>query len=459
MGGAADAPRGAWKDDLGVASALTDAVVVLGIEGQIVWCNDAFCTLLGEPREALIGVDGLARVHPDELDRAIDGIDYAARFPGRTSVSPYRILHGDGHWLDVELKSGIAPRPEGDHLVLVLRDGGARNDISRALQSVAGGEPLPDTVRLVAAAIVGRWLHAAAAVSIGVRGGGREVLGHPLPPLLVEHAAGRLDHLGVPPPWVLARADGVAAVVDRTELPDALRLAAEEAGYEGFAVAPLNDPSGQPGCLIVWFDHTLIGRLEFRHEAAEFTELLGLALERRNHHWQLWHVASHDPLTGLLNRAGFFERFTSVVDRTRNGDGCDAVGVLFIDLDGLKAVNDRGGHAAGDRLLVDVAERLRTVVGRRAEVARLGGDEFVVFGAYPELDAGHRAEALAQEIVADLARPATDPRVAADSADVPVAASIGIAIDDGQIAPVRIVEQADLAMYRAKSAGRSRWSW
>ncbi|MCU1496419.1 MAG: hypothetical protein JWM47_372 [Acidimicrobiales bacterium] len=436
---------------------MADAVVVLGSDGLIVWLNDAFAELMGRDRADLLGTDALSYLHPDELVRAMDGIDYAARFPGRTAVAPYRLLGGDGRWIDIELKSGIMRGPDGDHLVLVVRNGRPRRDINRALQSVAGGAPLDVTVGIVAEAIRNRWPNTAVAISIGVRGGGREVLGGPLPGLLADHAAGRLDHLGVPPVWVLA--EGGVAVVDRTELPAELRAAAEDAGYEGFAVAGLRDPIGQLGCLIVWFDHTIVGRLEFRHAAAELTELLVLALDRRHQLWQLWHVANHDPLTGLLNRAGFFERLDQVVEQNQAADGTAAEWLLFIDLDGLKAVNDRGGHVAGDRLLTETAGRLRRVAGPSAEVARLGGDEFVVFGVHPRSEARQRVEALAQALVDELCRPASDPRGAASRADILVGASVGLAVGEGETPALRIVEHADAAMYRAKAAGGSCWSW
>ncbi|QXC60916.1 PAS domain-containing protein [Aquihabitans sp. G128] len=161
-----------WDDDLGLAAALSDGVVVLGPGGPIVWANQAFCDLMGRTRAELLGSDGLGYLHPDELARAIDGIDYANRFPGRTSVAPYRVLRGDGTWAHIELKSAIVARADGDHLVLVVRDGRPRSDVNRALQSVAGGEPLAVTVRLVAEAIRNRWPGTAAAISIGVRGGG-----------------------------------------------------------------------------------------------------------------------------------------------------------------------------------------------------------------------------------------------------------------------------------------------
>ncbi len=451
-------PNDHWPNDHGLAAALADAVVVLAPGGGIAWVNDAFCRLMGQERSALLGNNGLDLVHPDELDRAIDAMDYTARFPGRTSVAPYRIRRGDGAWLDVELKSGILEHPAGDHVTLVVRDGSSRQHLNQAWRSVATGDSPAATAAIVHQAIRLRWPDTVAAVSVGERDGGREVLGGELPEVLADHAAGRLVHLGVPAPWELVDGTDDVAVVDRTELAPVLRDAAEAAGFQGFGVASLPDPSGRPACLIVWFDHTIIARLEFRHAAAELTDLLGLALDRRHHLFQLWHVASHDSLTGLLNRGGFFERLGTEVDAARAA-GDRTMALLFVDLDGLKGINDQGGHAAGDRLLVDVADRLRAVVGRGALVARLGGDEFVIAIPVPADDACRAAEDLAQCVVDRLAEPATTTRSQADRGDVLVAASVGIAVDDGEVAPVRILEAADAAMYRAKSAGRSRWAW
>lgn len=446
---------GPWVDDVGLAAALSDAVAVLDPAGTIAWVNDAFCRLVGQDRSELLGVPGLDRVHPDELERAIDGIDYASRFPGQTAVAPYRIRAGDGSWIPVELKSGTVTRPDGEHLVLVVRDGTPRLDVYRALHSVANGEPLAVTAVIIAEAIGNRWPGSGVTISVGLGNGEREELGPPLPGLLADHAAGRLGHLGLVAPWDLV-APGDVVVTDGADLPEPLRAAARAAGFEGVGVAAVPDPAGPPACLVAWFAHTVIGRLEYRHAAAELTELLGLALERRHHHVQLWHVASHDPLTGLLNRTGFFDRFAPGVAADRTAGLVTAL--LFVDLDGLKAVNDRGGHAAGDRLLVDVAARLRTAVGSSAHLARLGGDEFVVTTALAREGAPVAAETLAQAVVDALAAPGHDARWSADGRSA-MAASVGIALDDGTEAPVRILERADAAMYRAKDGGRSRWAW
>ncbi|MBU2669368.1 EAL domain-containing protein [Actinoplanes bogorensis] len=154
---------------------------------------------------------------------------------------------------------------------------------------------------------------------------------------------------------------------------------------------------------------------------------------------QLRHDAYHDGLTGLVNRALFREQLAAAA--TRN-----PVAVLFLDLDGFKEVNDSLGHAAGDQLLVRVAERLLQAVPAPHVVARLGGDEFAVMVESP--DAHADAEALAARILGRLDEP-----IELDGRELHVGAGIGIAAApaDGDIEQLQ--RNADLAMYKAKEAG------
>ncbi|WP_404816753.1 putative bifunctional diguanylate cyclase/phosphodiesterase [Streptomyces thermolineatus] len=167
---------------------------------------------------------------------------------------------------------------------------------------------------------------------------------------------------------------------------------------------------------------------------------------------QLQHNASHDPLTDLPNRSLFTERVGRALDGRRGGDGC--VAVLFIDLDGFKAVNDTVGHQAGDELLVHAARRLTESVRAEDTVARLGGDEFA---ALVRGVAGDRATRERQvREVADRLRTALSRPYRVFGTEVRVAASIGIAFAEPGLAPGDLMRNADLAMYRAKSAGKGR---
>ena len=167
--------------------------------------------------------------------------------------------------------------------------------------------------------------------------------------------------------------------------------------------------------------------------------------ERRGLERELAHQAFHDALTGLANRALFADRVgRALARRSRSGRG---VAVLFLDLDGFKAVNDTLGHAAGDRLLQEVAQRLRDCVRPADTVARLGGDEFAVL--LEDLPAADDGSDVAVRIADALQVP-----VDLGGREVQVGSSCGIAVHAGAESAEELLRNADLAMYRAK-AGRT----
>ncbi len=169
--------------------------------------------------------------------------------------------------------------------------------------------------------------------------------------------------------------------------------------------------------------------------------------ERKTLEEQLRHQAFHDVLTGLENRFLFLDRLGHALARA--GRGGRPTAVLFLDLDDFKSVNDRLGHAEGDKLLVDVAQRLKVVTRAGDTVARLGGDEFAII--VEETDRAE-AEQAAARILATL----TPPFELGDRPIV-VRVSIGIAVQsiDGADAD-ELLRRADIAMYAAKAAGGHR---
>jgi diguanylate cyclase (GGDEF)-like protein len=160
--------------------------------------------------------------------------------------------------------------------------------------------------------------------------------------------------------------------------------------------------------------------------------------------WRVWseriralrYQASHDPVTTLPNRHEFATRLT-----TSLGSGRSLV-VLFCDLDGFKAVNDRFGHAGGDQLLVEVGERLRGCVREDDTVSRFGGDEFVILCVDADRDD-------ASELCRRVERAFRDP-FHIDGESVMMGASIGIVCDDVAEDGERLIRRADAAMYAAK---------
>lgn len=157
-----------------------------------------------------------------------------------------------------------------------------------------------------------------------------------------------------------------------------------------------------------------------------------------------------DPLTGLPNRRALLERLPPAVARvTDSGAG---LALMFLDLDGFKPVNDAYGHDIGDRLLQDIAQRLRGVLRAGDAVFRLAGDEFTVL--LEGLDTPSSADAVARKLLVAVNQP-----VAIEAHRVTVAASIGLALclPGDPRGPEQLLKDADQAMYAAKKAGRNRF--
>lgn len=168
--------------------------------------------------------------------------------------------------------------------------------------------------------------------------------------------------------------------------------------------------------------------------------------ERKRTEAHVTYLAHHDPLTGISNRTVFtreLERAAGSLARDKRG-----FGVILVDLDDFKTVNDTLGHAAGDALLVEAATRLRNLVRRSDVIARLGGDEFAIL--LPDTGARREIEGLASRILGEIA---SIQRI--EGAAVSVGASIGVALaPDDAVDTEELLRCADLALYRAKQSGR-----
>ena len=168
--------------------------------------------------------------------------------------------------------------------------------------------------------------------------------------------------------------------------------------------------------------------------------------ERKRTEARLAHQAMHDPLTGLPNRTLFTDRMELAKARLERGG---SLALMFCDLDDFKEVNDSFGHEAGDRILIQVADRLRSIVRPSDTVSRFGGDEFALLCEGLQTGA---AERIASRIAEAFSAP-----FAIDGREISLSASTGIVFtSDPEVDPDRLMGDADLAMYAAKQDGGAR---
>lgn len=214
--------------------------------------------------------------------------------------------------------------------------------------------------------------------------------------------------------------------------PDAFETCHFESGqakiHMDFHVQPIRDPQGRILMLLA--------------QGKDITE----RVQARE---ALEHMAHYDPLTELPNRVLLADRLPRVLSRAERQGSLAAV--CYLDLDGFKPVNDTYGHAAGDRLLIEVAERLKASVRKGDTAARLGGDEFVLL--IGDLDSVADIDIAMERVFSAIRQP-----ISIDGHTVNVSASIGIAVFplDGKDGDV-LLRNADQAMYSAKQAGRNRY--
>ena len=249
--------------------------------------------------------------------------------------------------------------------------------------------------------------------------------------LLLDSTAGDLNSL----------ADLIDAIApaSRAALTDALERAATEPGR---IMLDCNTDSLPM--------RTLQFRIEGEHVGGRLRRIRGTAQDvtaLREAEARIRYLARFDPLTGLLNRSAWQDHAQDVLRHAARHD--DRCAVLFLDLDDFKTVNDSLGHAAGDRLLAQVACRLGGCVRAEDLVARIGGDEFVIL--LSRLAHAEEPARVAERVLDALARP-----LQIDSQPLRVGASIGIALypaDGGEIDT--LLKHADTAMYEAKESGRN----
>lgn len=429
----------------------SDPVYVLDAATRVTWINTAGAQLVGLTRSEALGHSIAEFVHPDDLIRAAEVLGLASQGVfDALPITPalYRIRDARGDWISLGVNASL-PQPDGSVLI-VARVGGDLVIADRLLEAVTGNAPFDHQVALVLE--LAMWRHPLEGYAIAYDDGGtrRAITSPDLDPEL----RGDRD-LDGPTPWNAAVTTGTDVVISDLTAADAihphvgpaLAASAVRAGYVGCLAAPVRDATGlRDACIIIWTTERGPTNAGHRYALDNMRRALTLVLQQRTQRLLLERAARVDALTGLLTRAGFFE----VLESETHGLLADGFSVLYIDLDGFKAVNDSYGHGIGDHVLVAGVRRILDVAPSDVIAGRLGGDEFVL--VCPATSSPEMVEQLADQIVTRLQIPIETP-----AETVAIGASIGVASgrpgDDTQ----QILELADAALLDAKAAGRSRW--
>lgn len=407
-----------------------DAILVLTMEGKVLYASPAVERIAGHNPADLIGMTIFDLIHPDDLDRALAGFADAFLGDNADRGLQHRVRHSDGTWRWVEsYTTNHIQTPGVSGFIVNARDITARK---HATEQIEQASALLASV-MGAAANEAIFVTDEASTIVAFSRGAEVLLGHS-----AAEVVGRLHPRAFHPDEQIAQT-AAAIGISEDELFHHLPRGGQSIVREWVFVR--RDGTRFPGSLTVTPRFDSHGALcGFLYVARDITEQRRLEAE-------LTERAQHDTLTGLGNRA---KLKTILESALANGTSIsDARTLLFIDLDRFKNVNDTHGHAVGDDVLRGTAQRLNGCL-RAGDVAiRLGGDEFVVL-LHPYASE-RAATGVAERIIEAIARP-----FPIGSNLICIGASIGIATSTTLTTIDELLLRADQAAYAAKHAGRGR---
>ncbi|MEN6586125.1 MAG: diguanylate cyclase [Sulfuricella sp.] len=413
------AEREALLDNL--TTAASDAVIILDGQGCVVFWNLAAESMLGYAAEEVVGREFHRLIIPErfraDYQRGLDEFSATGSWPILGRALELGATHKDGHEVQVEMSVAAVKHAGAWHAIAILRDIGERKRMERQLQ-------------------MGSRVISYAYEAIMVTDGDCKIE-------MVNPAFSEIT--GFPAAEVLGRNPSLlrSGRHDEAFFAALWREISEKGVWQGEIWNRRKDGELFPALLSI---------STVRNGGGSVQNYIGIFSDitrAKESEQRLERLAFHDALTGLANRLLFLDRLRQAIHQARRSK--EKLAVMFLDLDGFKAVNDTFGHRVGDTLLQQVAGRIQHLLREQDTVARLGGDEFTVLVQ----SVSHSAEArgIAEKIRAALARP-----FEAEGQVCNVGVSIGISCypHDGDSAGI-LVERADAAMYQAKQEGRNRF--
>jgi diguanylate cyclase (GGDEF)-like protein len=337
-------------------------------------------------------------------------------------------------------------------MVVTVSPADERFLLDQTLESMAAGRPLDETLRHLVHIAEADTLGADATILYDLDAGNSPSRQSTHTNGLADLLAGRRPESGADP-WTRVLAGAGPRIWDIDRLPTALAQAADAARYTSCWVWPAVIDDGRQGTVVAWRTDERFEREETRVVMDRLARVAGLVIDKGRSDDLISWAANHDPLTGLANRARFYSELESALSPENEAPQAapgNIVGVIAIDLDDFKPINDQHGHGAGDEVLRLISQRIVSSVGENGLSARIGGDEFVV------VLAGVDDDASLEQIGIDLLASLNQPLDWSHGPPISVAASIGVAgCVPGVCSSDLLVEAADTALYAAKAEGNT----
>lgn len=442
-------------DDVVLASVMRASVnpyVVTAADGTILFVSDPIVHITGFTPDQCLGRDVLDFIAPKSRDAIVAATSEFAD-PDRPDdgwtgpAISVELVHADGGTVPCRIVGVASPRDGIPGVVVRLRQAGTLEQLDSLMSAMVTSPELSDVMTRLVAAIGEQTPGSHCVVGLGWDGSSfAQIVAAPDTP--------ECDGLALPTdganlPWMDAMSRVAVRTIDSADLQHPLGEIATRRGHHGCWAFPIELDGSCGDVLVVWRP---VGGAPTQHileATTRMVQLAKLALTANRSRRALEHRARTDVLTGLANRLALFDRLEELSGRVPP----PVIGVLYCDLDDFKPINDRYGHATGDRVLTIAAHRISSQLRSADLVARMGGDEFAILcvGADEARLAG-----LARRLVRAFGEP-----IVVEGQSVQVGISVGSTIldapQDDAWSATGLLQEADEALLAAKAGGKSTW--